>query len=78
LHLRAEEVLTAFRTLHMDNGDGVAQVQSRDAALPRLGAFLEEHPHPDDEIGSQEVDADGLQVGEMIVGLLVGCEQLAI
>lgn len=67
----------AFRILYIDNGDVVAETTSYDAALTRLRAFLEEHPHLDDEIGIQEYDTDGKPLGALVVGVDVVGQQLA-
>ena len=65
-----------FRIAYLDNGDVVAEEESREAAVRRLGAFLEEHPELSDEIGIQPVDAHGFPVQDLMVGPLMR-EELA-
>lgn len=68
----------AYRILYVDNGDVVAEESTYETAFERLQSFLEEHPELDDEIGIQEINAEGVPVGDVAVGIEVAGQQLAL
>ncbi len=67
-----------YRLIYVDNGDVVGAYDSHEDAHGALARFLEQHPHLDDEICIQQIDASGRPIGDAEVGIDVAGQQMQL